>query len=311
MNVIYPLVSVIMATYNRASTIERAINSVLDQTYKEFELIIIDDGSTDNTSEILNKFNDPRMRILKHPKNMGVTAAKNTGLRDIKGEWFTTFDSDDEMIPEAIETMMSIPLHFDKSVTAVTCNCFDTSENDFKGKGLFVDQYLEVETIMTSCKGDFWGLTKTSLLMNDFFNENLSGFETVLWYKIDDRAKRYYIHKPLLIVHTEGQDRISTTKYNFNKEVKLYTNLINEVDYLNKIKKYNPGYLTEICRNGLIVTRLNKDLSAAQKYYNYLNNTKKSLINDLIYNSLSFASMMKNYINFKLFISSHIKVMLK
>jgi glycosyltransferase involved in cell wall biosynthesis len=151
MNIEYPLVivSVIMPTYNRAKTIERAINSVLNQSYAKIELIIIDDGSSDNTSEILNRFNDPGIRIFKHEKNKGVTAAKNTGLNNIHGEWFTILDSDDEIVPDAIETMISIPLYFDKSITAVTCNCLDTSENEFAGKGLTKDQYLDVETLMT------------------------------------------------------------------------------------------------------------------------------------------------------------------
>ena len=109
----YPLVSIIMATYNREKTSERAIASVLKQTYTYFELIIVDDGSTDNTSEVLNRFADPRIRIFKHQTNKGVSAANNTGLSEIKGEWFTTLDSHDEMFTEAIKTMMSIPLSFD------------------------------------------------------------------------------------------------------------------------------------------------------------------------------------------------------
>jgi glycosyltransferase involved in cell wall biosynthesis len=304
-----PLVSIIMATYNRAKTIERAINSVLKQSYSNIELIIVDDGSTDNTFEILNRFDDSRIRILKHEKNKGVTAAKNTGLRDIKGEWFTTFDSDDEMFPEAIETMINVPLHFDKSITAVDCNCLNSTENTFVGKGLTEDQYLDVETLMR-CTGDFWGLTRTSLLMNDCFNENIS-VETVLWYKIDDRAKRYYIHKPLLLVHTEGQDRISTTKYDFKSEVKLYTNLIEERAYLNKIKKYDPARFLSICRNGLMVTRVNHNDKIASEYYEYLKSLKIRLIDKLVFNYFLVGVLMKNFIVFKLFIRPYVKVFLK
>ena len=307
----YPLVSVIMATYNRAGTIERAIKSVLNQSYMNFELIIVDDGSTDNSSEILKSFSDSRIRIFKHEKNRGVCAAKNTGLKAIKGEWFTTFDSDDEMLPEALKTMMNIPLNFDRSVTAVTCNCLDTSEKDFKGKGITNDQYLDVETLMTKCKGDFWGLTKTSLLMNDCFNENISGYETVLWYKIDDRAKRYYIHKQLLIVYTEGQDRVSNSKFNFNKELRLYTSLINEEYYLDKIKKYTPDEFINICRTGLIVTRVNRQMDIAKKYFIFLNSLKKSLLNSIIYKSWTVAILMKNLMVFKLYIKLRIKALIK
>lgn len=122
-----PLVSIVMATYNRAGTIERAVNSVLSQTYPNVELIIVDDGSKDNTLDILGQYTSPSVRIFKLETNKGVTAAKNTGLNQIRGEWFTILDSDDEMVPEAISTMIRIPLELDPAVTAVTCNCLDTT----------------------------------------------------------------------------------------------------------------------------------------------------------------------------------------
>jgi glycosyltransferase involved in cell wall biosynthesis len=307
----YPLISVIIPTYNRSKTIARTINSALNQTYSKIELIIVDDGSSDNTSEILNKYNDPRIRLFTHEKNKGVTAAKNTGLRNIKGEWFTTFDSDDEMLPEAIETMISIPLHFDNTITAVSCNCIDTSDNEFTGKGLTKDQYLDVKTLMTKCKGDFWGLTKTSLLMNEYFNETLSGFETVLWYKIDDRAKRYYIHKALSIVHTEGDDRISNSTSNFKKEIKLYSNLIYEDYYLNKLRIYTPRKFNNICKNGLIVTRVNYNKNIALKYFEYLKTTDNSLINKLILKYWIMAFLIKKVQVGKQYIKSGTKIFSK
>jgi len=307
----YPLVSIIMATYNREKSIERAITSVLKQTYTNFELIIVDDGSTDNTCEVLNRFNDPRIRIIKHQTNKGVSAAKNTGLSEIKGEWFTTFDSDDEMIAEAINTMMSIPLSFDKNITAVTSNGLDTSTNGFTGKGLNQDQYLDVDTLMTSFEGDFWGVTKTSLLMNDRFNENICGLESVLWYKIDERANRYYIHRKLLIVHTEGLDRLSNARYDLNKEIKFYSNLIDESHYLNKVKKYFPNYFLGLCRSGLIITRLSDNKKIASQYYEYLNNYKKSILNKIIFNYRMAAILMNKIQVVELHFKPYIKVILK
>ncbi|MDE3212757.1 MAG: glycosyltransferase, partial [Bacteroidota bacterium] len=286
-----------MPTYNRAKSIERAVNSVLNQTYRNFELILVDDGSTDRTVEILNHLTDPRIRILRHETNKGVTAAKNTGLKAIRGEWFTTFDSDDEMVPEALETMIRIPLYFDKNITAVTCNCLDASDHSLRGKGLTEDQYLTVEAMMAGGlfkDFDFWGITKTSLLMGDHFNENLKGVEDVLWYKIDDRALRYYIHKPLSIVYTEGNDRISVSRYNFKKDLNLYTHLIEEDYYLNKLKKYNPVKLHQICRNGIIVAKISGQDSLATRYYEYLKEGPKNLVDRMVYN-FRFASVLMKY----------------
>ena len=72
------MISIIIPTYNRARVLPRAIDSVLKQTYENWELIIIDDGSTDNTQEILQSYHDHRLRYIQHEKNKGVTAAKNT-----------------------------------------------------------------------------------------------------------------------------------------------------------------------------------------------------------------------------------------
>ncbi len=75
-----PVISVIMATYNRADTLQRAIDSVVQQSYGDWELIIVDDGSTDATAEVLESVTDPRVSIQRHPRNRGMHAAKNTGL---------------------------------------------------------------------------------------------------------------------------------------------------------------------------------------------------------------------------------------
>lgn len=100
------MISIVMTTYDRATTVGRAIDSVLHQTYPEWELIIVDDGSTDDTQHVLEQFSDSRILVVKHDENRGVTAAKNTGLNELRGEWFSLLDSDDEIVPEALEVML-------------------------------------------------------------------------------------------------------------------------------------------------------------------------------------------------------------
>jgi glycosyltransferase involved in cell wall biosynthesis len=103
-----PKVSVVIATYNRAHLIGRAIQSVLDQNYRDFELIIVDDGSTDNTEEAIRRFEDTRIVYLRHEKNKGEAAARNTGINAAKGEYVAFQDSDDESIPERLEKQMNV-----------------------------------------------------------------------------------------------------------------------------------------------------------------------------------------------------------
>jgi glycosyltransferase involved in cell wall biosynthesis len=103
-----PLVSVIIPTYNRAPLLGRCINSVLAQTYREFELLIIDDHSTDNTEEIVHSFNDPRIRYIKQTKNGGVSAARNAGISTAKGDFIAFNDDDDEWLPNKLERQIQI-----------------------------------------------------------------------------------------------------------------------------------------------------------------------------------------------------------
>lgn len=98
-----PTVSVILPTYNRAQSLGRAISSVLNQTYHDFELIIVDDGSNDNTSEVVLSINDPRIIYIKHLSNQGAGKARNSGIKASHGMLIAFQDSDDEWLPESLE----------------------------------------------------------------------------------------------------------------------------------------------------------------------------------------------------------------
>ena len=98
------LVSIIMPSYNTAKYIVNAIHSVLQQTYSNWELIIVDDCSTDNTDEIIKPFLvDDRIIYLKNEKNSGAAISRNRALREAKGRWIAFLDSDDLWLPEKLE----------------------------------------------------------------------------------------------------------------------------------------------------------------------------------------------------------------
>jgi len=97
-----PFVSIILPTYNRAYILSRSIDSVLNQTYDNFELIIVDDGSTDNTQEIVNSFDDIRIRYLQNEENKGVSSALNIGIRFSSGDFISFQGSDDIWKPNKL-----------------------------------------------------------------------------------------------------------------------------------------------------------------------------------------------------------------
>ena len=97
------LVSIIMPSYNTGKFIKETINSVISQTYSNWELIIVDDCSTDNTDEILKNINDDRIIYLKNEKNSGAAVSRNKALREAKGRWMAFLDSDDLWVPQKLE----------------------------------------------------------------------------------------------------------------------------------------------------------------------------------------------------------------
>lgn len=104
-----PPVTVIIPTFNRAHILTRAIDSVLGQSFKEFELLVVDDGSTDSTEELMEGYTrrDTRVSYIVQPANAGVSAARNRGMNEARGRWFAFLDSDDEWLPEKLAAQVS------------------------------------------------------------------------------------------------------------------------------------------------------------------------------------------------------------
>lgn len=139
-----PRVSVVMPVYNREDYIKSAIDSVLMQTYKDFELIIVDDGSTDNTVKIIRSYDDPRIRLIRHEINKGVAAARNTGYRNAKGEFIVIADSDDINLPTKFEEQVKY-LDANPDITVVGCYYQHFNDIDFLDKWEFYeeDKYIK------------------------------------------------------------------------------------------------------------------------------------------------------------------------
>lgn len=112
-------VSVVIPTYNRANVLPRAIDSVLEQTHDDFEVIVVDDGSTDNTEEIVKTYADDRVRYIPFDSNKGANAARNEGIRQANGEYISFLDSDDEFTETHIEKVLSVLVEADPAVKGV------------------------------------------------------------------------------------------------------------------------------------------------------------------------------------------------
>jgi glycosyltransferase involved in cell wall biosynthesis len=104
------MVSIVIPVYNRPQKILDAFRSVQSQSYSNWELIVIDDASTDNTQQIVRQFisDDSRVRLMIHDKNRGAQAARNTGIKAARGEWIAFLDSDDLWLPESLKLRLEV-----------------------------------------------------------------------------------------------------------------------------------------------------------------------------------------------------------
>lgn len=113
------MVSVIIPVFNREKTVLKAIQSVLDQTYKDIELIIVDDNSTDNTLEVVKRYleGEENVKILKNQNSKGVSGARNFGMQNATGEYIAFLDSDDEYLPNHIEDSVQVLEQYHQNVS--------------------------------------------------------------------------------------------------------------------------------------------------------------------------------------------------
>jgi len=115
-----PVVSVLMPVFNGEDFVRGAVESILRQTFRDFRLIIVDDGSTDATPAILRSFTDSRVRVLRNPRNMGIVAALNRGLTECRGEFIARMDHDDVAMPQRLEKQVAF-LRSHPQCAAVSC----------------------------------------------------------------------------------------------------------------------------------------------------------------------------------------------
>ncbi|MBW2258128.1 MAG: glycosyltransferase family 2 protein, partial [Deltaproteobacteria bacterium] len=103
-----PKVSVVIPVYNRERYIGQAIDSILSQSFRDFELIVVDDGSSDGTPAVVERCGDPRVRLVRHETNQGIPRTRNRGLLEARGEYVAWLDSDDVALPQRLRVQVDV-----------------------------------------------------------------------------------------------------------------------------------------------------------------------------------------------------------
>lgn len=178
-----PFISIVIPTYNRAHSVNTAIDTVLAQTFADYEIIVIDDGSTDNTKDVLRPYADKIHYI--YQANKGVSAARNAGIKAAQGEWIAFLDSDDEWLPRKLELQVLDVHQYPEAVLSCTnvlfkgcpetepVDCFKTCLSLDLHETQFVEQplfkcYAFTPTVLAK---------REALLAVNMFDENLTIYE--------------------------------------------------------------------------------------------------------------------------------------
>lgn len=229
------LISVIIPTYNRAHLIKRSATSVLNQTYKNLELIIVDDGSKDNTKEVIDSLNDKRIVYVKQD-NQGVSMARNNGVAIAKGEYIAFQDSDDvwhtDKLEKQIQAIQKNKADFVFCKILKIGNLMKRKEPKYIKEGFLPKNILPFNLFPQSSLG------KAEIFKNIFFDKTIQGIEDFdLAIRIQKQYSVYCINDALVDYYVQG-DSIS-----LNCE-----RIIND---LKKVINKNDNFLTTYSQESL------------------------------------------------------------
>ena len=223
-------VSVIIPTFNRARKVVRAISSVLYQTFTDYEVIVVDDGSNDETGHFVAQFH-PHIRYLSHSKNLGISAARNTGVKASSAPLIAFLDSDDYWLPEKLSVQTEF---FSQNTEAVACQTeeiwirkgirVNPRKKHFKPSGNIFEPSLKLCLVSPSAvMVKRWLFDEVGL-----FDEDLPACEDYdLWLRISCRYPVHLIDRHLVVKEGGGPDQLSSSFTGMDRfRIKALTKLL-------------------------------------------------------------------------------------
>lgn len=237
------LISVVIPSYNRANTIVRCLDSILSQTYKNIEIIIVDDCSTDNTAEVIKKYNSPNVFYYKLDRNRRACYARNFGAKKAMGKYIAFQDSDDVWHPDKLEK--ELELLKSENVDFVFCGM-----NKIGSTG---NEYFPIQRDIDTKKDFFWqelrwnAVSTQTILMKKEVIESVQFDESLKKYQDWDFAIRVaqqfsiaYLPEPLVDYYIQ-ENSVSVTVNHFDSINIIYSKYY---EYIKQNKRLNAHYLT-------------------------------------------------------------------
>ena len=234
----FGLISIIMAAYNAEKTIEQAISSVLNQTYPNFELLVVNDCSKDRTAEIVGRLaeRDSRVRLISNPKNSGVSYTRRHGLEEAKGAWIAILDSDDAWAPEKLEKQIALQKKAKADLLFTGSAFMDTDSQP-------IDWYLRAPVEVTyrqllkqNVLSNSSALVRKELYAKHYAVGDGMHEDFAIWLGIlKEGRKAYGVDEPLLIYRiarsSKSGNKIKAAKMNWNTYRYVGLNLLSAFYY--------------------------------------------------------------------------------
>ena len=231
-----PFFSIIVPTYNRAHLIAKAIESVINQTLSSWELIIVDDGSTDNTKEIVNSYNDSRIRYI-YQQNAERSEARNNGIKNSTGTYICFLDSDDYYLANRLKELHNEIIKQGKPIAFYYTGILYLYEGEISARPELSNTFAKIQDfIVCAVIGTPQVCIHESILAKENFNPLFNiGEDMELWLRVSKIASPIYLENQFTVVAVEHDTR--------SVNVKLYNSYIDQMRMLRHIFSENhPGH---------------------------------------------------------------------
>jgi len=299
-----PIVSVIITTYNRSNFLKKSTKSVLEQTYKKLELIIVDDCSTDETEQVVYNIKDKRVKYIRHNENMGVHQSRNDGILNSNGKFIAFLDDDDHWLPKKLEKQVDLFMKKNSNLGLIYTGYYNALNGRIVAKvsprrrGYLRDILINQNVVSTS----------TVLVRAECFKK-VGLFEYIpfmedwdMWIRISQYYEFDFVPDPLCIYNIHGNQATSNAKYriigqeimlskynelwqqNYPNKLSNFLNSLGRLYYFTEFKQQSKRYFIQSIRNKFLQKSLFADLLLSKFLIRHfpmifkINNASKNMI---------------------------------
>ena len=280
-------ISIITSAFNSEKTIKKTIDSVIAQSFKDWEMIIVNDCSTDSTIDVINTYTDSRIKLISHDINKGAGLARRTGLEHIKGEYMTFLDSDDYLKPDYLEKLITAILTYNVDIVSSGLICVDALGNVLEERipdkiiqengAKFKPNKQDTKRFMNPMliRSSLWD--KVTYSSRRFIEDTPTLVQILYWARnimLIDYAGYYYVQNPTSLVHSSSKLKYLIYQTLCIKDMTLFFKSVGKENLSNNTQfKKQYTMIQGLCTKDDRI-KYKSELKELENYYNKLKEDK-------------------------------------